>query len=254
MNIMRKFLFFFILQCSWLMAGAATQPSKAQADTLYAAEEYEQAAEAYQQLVKAHGESPELYYNMGNCYYRLEQTSKAVLYYEKAHLLDPADTDIRFNLDMARSKTVDKVAPASEMFFVTWYRSLVLSMSIHLWARLAIIAFVLMLIALAVYLFSPKLGMKKAGFTAAVLLLLTVVVANMAAMQQRSHLLHRTGAVIMAPSVVVKSTPSASGTDLFILHDGTRVEISDATMKHWCQIHLSDGKEGWVEKKHLEVI
>lgn len=235
-------------------ARANAVPTKAAADSAYAHERYADAARIYRQLVSEQGESPQLYYNLGNCYYRMDSVAHAVLYYERALLLNPSDRDARFNLDMARSKTVDRVVPASEMFFVTFYRSLVLSMSVQQWAVLALLAFVLMLVGVALYLFAPRLLLKKVGFSAAVVLLLVCVFANVAAYNQLRHINHRTGAVVMAPSAVVKSTPSPSGTDLFILHEGTRVEITDDSMREWLEVRLSDGKQGWLRRSETEVI
>ncbi len=228
--------------------------SKAEADSAYAHEKYEQAAILYQALVDSLGESATLYYNLGNCYYRQDSIARAILNYERARLLDPTDDDLAFNLEMARTKTVDKVAPANDMFFVTLFRSLVLSMTVYGWKLLGIIAFILMLVGIAVYLFAPILTAKKIGFTAAVLLLIVCIFSNVAAARQRSQIANRTGAILMTPSAVVKSTPSTSGTDLFILHEGTHVEIVDGSMKEWVEVRMSDGKEGWLQRSEIEII
>lgn len=228
--------------------------AKALADSAYVHEDYALATQLYRQLTQRDGESAELYFNLGNCYYRQDSLAKAILYYERARLLDPSDDDIRFNLEMARVKTVDKVVPASEMFFVTLFRSLVLSLSISGWAILGISLFVLMLIALALYLFVPHLLTKKISFAVAVVALLVCIFTNIAAVQQRKQIDNRTGAVIMSASAVVKSTPSISGADLFILHEGTHVEIVDDTMREWVEVRMSDGKEGWLHRSEIEII
>lgn len=93
-----------------------------------------------------------LYYNLGNSYYRTDNITRAVLNYERALLLAPGDADIRFNLQMARSKTIDKITPKSEMFFVTWYKSLVNLASVDQWASVAIISIIVALIAILCYL------------------------------------------------------------------------------------------------------
>lgn len=227
---------------------------KALADSAYAHEDFVHAAALYRSQIDSLGESATLYYNLGNCYYRQDSIARAILCYERARLLDPSDDDIRFNLDMARARTVDKVVPASEMFFVTVYRSMVLLMSIEGWARMAVVMFVLMFCGVAVYLFAPRLRAKQLGFGLAVVALLIGLFSHIAAVQQRQHIEHRDSAVIMAPSVVVKSTPSQSGTDLFILHEGTHVNIIDDTMREWLEIRMSDGKEGWLRRSELEII
>ncbi len=227
---------------------------KADADSAYAQEDYTKAARLYQSLIDSLGESAVLYYNLGNCYYRQDSIAHAILNYERARLFDPTDKDIAFNLEMARTKTVDKVAPANDMFFVTLFRTLVLSMTFRSWTILGICAFVLMLIGLAVYLFAPELLAKKIGFTAAILLFILCSFSHVAANRQRYQITHRTGAILMTPSAVVRSTPSASGTDLFILHEGTHVQIIDDSITGWVEVRMSDGKEGWLERKQIEVI
>ncbi|MBQ4386043.1 MAG: BatD family protein [Prevotella sp.] len=246
----KSILLFYLFTFLPLTTFAVT---KAEADSAYAKEQYQQAARDYEALLRQ-GVSAELYYNLGNCYYRMDQITQAVLSYERALLLSPGDRDIRFNLQMARSKTIDKITPESEMFFVTWYRSLVNLQSVDAWARLALIALVVAIVLALVYLFSDRIWLRKVGFFGGIALLLVFVLSNLFAWQQKRGLDHRTGAVIVRSAVNVKSTPSQNGTDLFILHEGTRVTITDDSMRGWKQVRVADGKEGWLETKEIEVI
>ena len=232
---------------------SASTVTRQQADSAYAQEHYQQAISDYETLLKQ-GVSAELYYNLGNAYYRTDQMPKAVLNYERALLLSPGDADIRFNLQMARSKTIDKITPESEMFFVTWYRSLVNLMSVDAWARTALIALAIAIILALAYLFSDRIWLRKVGFFGALLLVVVFLLSNLFAFHQKRKLTYRTGAVIMTTSVPVKSTPSKNGTDLFILHEGTRVTITDNSMKDWKEIRVDDGKEGWIETNMIEII
>ena len=234
-------------------AMAANAVTKEQADSAYAQGHYQQAVKDYEQLLKQ-GVSAELYYNLGNSYYRMDEMPRAVLNYERALLLSPGDRDIRFNLQMARSKTIDKITPESEMFFVTWYRSLVNLTSVDGWARLALVALALAIVLALLYLFSSPIWLRKVGFFGAFGLLLLFIVANFFAYVQKQSFVARSGAIIMSPAVTIKSTPAKQGTDLFILHEGTKVEITDGTMKQWKRIRVADGKEGWLETSQIEVI
>ena len=227
--------------------------NKDDADAVYADGDYSRAANMYMTLLER-GVSPELYYNLGNAYYRLGDIPHAILSYERALLLAPSDGDIRFNLQMARQKTVDKIEPESEMFFVTWLRSLVNMASSDGWARVAIIALALAVLLALAWLFGGRLWLRKVGFFGGLLMLVCFVLANVFAMQQRRQLTQRTGAVIMAGAVTVKSTPAQNGTELFVLHAGTRVEITDDSMNDWCEVRLPDGKQGWLESSQLEKI
>ena len=249
----RTLLLFVLFLTSYLLPLTSYAVTKAEADSAYVHGQYQQAIRDYEALLKQ-GASAELYYNLGNAYYRTENIPEAVLNYERALLLSPGDRDIRFNLQIARSKTFDKIVPESEMFFVTWYRSLVSLMSVDGWAWLAIISLALVVALLLVYLFSDRILFRKIGFFGGLALLLLFVLGNIFAWQQKQNLLYRKGAIVITPSVTVKSTPAMNGTDLFVLHEGTKVVITDGSMKGWKEIRIADGKEGWVESKKIEEI
>ena len=232
---------------------AAQAATKAEADSAYINGNYQEAIKGYESMLKQ-GASAELYYNLGNAYYRTENITRAVLNYERALLLSPGDADIRFNLQLARSKTIDKIVPESEMFFVTWYRSLVNMMSVDGWGRMALVSLAIVIVLFLVYLFSARVWVQKLGFFGGIALLVVFVFSNFFAWQQRQQLLYRQGAIVIAPSVAVKSTPAQNGTDLFILHEGTKVVITDNSMKNWREVRLADGKKGWLESKKIEMI
>lgn len=242
-----------ILITMLLMTLTSHAVTKEEADSAYVRGEYQQAVKDYEALLKE-GASADLYYNLGNAYYRMENITRAVLNYERALLLSPGDRDIRFNLQLAQSKTIDKIVPESEMFFVTWYRTLVNLMSVDGWARTALISLALAVALMLVYLFSGRIWLRKAGFFGGLLLMVVFIVGNIFAWQQKKELVFRKGAVVIAPSVTVKSTPAANGSDLFILHEGTKVTITDGSMQGWKEIRIADGKEGWIESKKIEII
>lgn len=227
--------------------------TKANADSAYIDEDYDKAIEIYSAILK-NGESADVYFNLGNAYYRKHDFAHAILNYERAHILDPGDGDIRFNLEMARFKTIDKIAPASEMFFVSWYRSVANTMSIDGWARMAVICFVLMLAALLFYLLSNIMWKRKTGFGLFVILFVLFASSIVFAFQQKSQIENRDTAIVMSSAVTVRSTPSDNGTELFVIHEGTKVNIIDSTMKDWCEVTLDDGKQGWMRINDLEVI
>ncbi|MBR6201649.1 MAG: tetratricopeptide repeat protein [Bacteroidaceae bacterium] len=248
---MKKIWSLFIISFSFLASFAAT---KAEADALYEKENYTEAAAAYESVQKTQGVAAEVYYNLGNCYYKQDKIPLAVLNYERAFLLDPGDGDIRANLALARGKTIDKVVPPSEMFFVTWWRDLTNCMSMNEWAILGIVSFVLMLFGILAYMFVSHLGVRKVGIYGAMVLLVVAVIANLAAVSQHISQTHRDTAIILSPAVTVKSSPSEKSTDLFLIHEGSKVEILDGSMKEWMEVKFEEGKQGWVPIKALEVI
>lgn len=228
--------------------------TKEEADQAYQANDFAAAIEKYEAILNTEGESADVYYNLGNSYYKEKNIAKAVLNYERALLLNPGDADIRFNLEMARSKTVDQITPVSEVFIVTWMNSLINVMSEKEWGVVGILSFWLMLVSLIVYIFGRRILYKKIGFTGVVVFLLIAIGANIFASSQKAELINRTGAIVMSPSLTVKSTPNESGTDLFVLHEGTKVYVEDDSMREWKEIRLEDGKKGWVQTNTIEII
>jgi len=195
-----------------------------------------------------------VYYNLGNSYYKAGEIAKAVLNYERALLMKPGNSDIRANLEVARAKTIDKVEPVPEVFFVSWAKALINSMSVDAWATWGIVSFILFIIALYFFIFSKQIILKKGGFISGIVFLIVVICSNLFASEQKERLVNRSEAIVMNPSVTVRSTPSESGTSLFILHEGRKVSIKDNSMKEWKEIRLEDGKVGWVPASAIEVI
>ena len=232
---------------------SAKAVTKNNADTEYQKGNYQQAIRDYEEILK-NGESAEIYFNLGNAYYRTDNITKAVLNYERARLLSPGDDDINFNLQFARSKTIDKITPESEMFFVTWYKSLVNFTSVDNWAKTGILCIVMALLLVLLYLFGPQLMLRKIGFFGGLAFFVIFLLSNLFAFQQKQALDNRTGAIIISPSVNIKKTPAKNSADQFVLHEGTRVDIIDKGMTDWRCIRIGDGREGWIETKAIEEI
>ena len=245
--------FSFVLMILMLMPLSANAITKQNADDEYAKGNYQQAIKDYQEILKT-GVSSEIYYNLGNAYYRTDNITQALLAYERALQLSPGDNDIRFNLQYARSKTIDKITPETEMFFVTWYNSLVNFTSVDRWANTAIVSIVMALLLILVFLFAPQMWARKSGFYGSAVFLLLFAFANLFAFQQKHELETKQGAIVIAPTVNVKKTPAASGTDVFVIHEGTRVDITDRGMKQWRGIKLADGREGWLKTSQIAEI
>lgn len=252
-NKAKAFGFSFVLMILMLMPLSANAITKQNADDEYAKGNYQQAIKDYQEILKT-GVSSEIYYNLGNAYYRTDNITQALLAYERALQLSPGDNDIRYNLQYARSKTIDKITPETEMFFVTWYHSLVNFTSVDRWANTAIVSIVMALLLILVFLFAPQMWARKSGFYGSAAFLLLFAFANLFAFQQKHELETKQGAIVIAPTVNVKKTPAASGTDVFVIHEGTRVDITDRGMKQWRGIKLADGREGWLKTSQIEEI
>lgn len=249
--MMRYYYILFIFIATSLQVLAAS--TKEKADNAYAKEDYQKAIALYESILKSN-ESAEVYYNLGNAFYRTDNITRAIICYERALLLQPGDADINFNLQLARSKTIDKIEPESQMFFVTWYKSFVNLLSVDGWAHTAIVMLILLVVAALVYLFVDTVWIRKVGFFGGFIALVLFILCNIMAKHQQYRLDNRDGAIVISSSVAVKSSPSQGGTTLFVLHEGTKVNITDDTMSEWKEIRIADGKSGWIKKTMIEVI
>ena len=212
--------------------------TKAEGDSAYMKNDYASAIQIYEALLNR-GEAADIYYNLGNSYYKAGDIAKAILNYERALLLQPGNGDIRANLEIARSKTT---------------KSLINSMSVDSWAVCGVVCFILLIVSLYLFIFSKQIVLKKAGFISGIVFLAVTILANVFANQQKDELTNRNSAIVINPSVTVRSTPSESGTSLFILHEGHKVGVKDGSMKDWKEIRLEDGKVGWVPASAIEII
>ena len=227
--------------------------TKVDADKEYAKGNYLQASKDYSDLLKV-GESVELYYNLGNCYYRLGNITKSIIAYEKAHRLSPSDRDVTFNLEFVREKTIDKIERQEKNFFSAGYTMLQNLMDMDAWARLSIVAFFACLGMAMLFLLGRDEWMRKLGFYVALLSVFVFVFSTLFAWQQKHNFDARDRAVVVAPSASVKLTPSDSSADAVVVHEGTAVQIVDRTMSDWYSVKLDDGKEGWLKRNSLEII
>ncbi|MBR5532814.1 MAG: tetratricopeptide repeat protein [Bacteroidales bacterium] len=230
-----------------------TAQSLQEAEDAYSKENYPASVEIYEALVDSVGVSPEIYYNLGNSYYKLKNYPKAIINYERALLLSPGDEDVKFNLDMARANIVDKIDVVDRSFISIWFESIRNRASSDSWAVIAIVSFILFLIGIFFYIFSKHIILKKIGFFGGAILLLISIYANVVSYKQQQKILERNTAIIISPSVTIKSSPSESGTELFILHEGTKVRVTDK-VGEWSEIKIDDGNSGWIKASAMEII
>jgi tetratricopeptide (TPR) repeat protein len=219
----------------------------------YTASNYQEALNEWMDIYNTGYRSAELDYNIGNAYFKLNNVPGAILFFERARLLKPADSNINYNLQISRSLVVDKFEEIPELFFVRWFDLLSLLLSANIWAVISIISFVLFLVLLSVYIYSSRYRIKVMGFWAALLFLILSASSLAFTVRNRSLVYDNKQAVIFAPSVNGKSSPDNSGTDLFILHEGSKVTIED-NVGEWYEIKLSDGNKGWVPSNSLTII
>lgn len=215
------------------------------ANTLYQEGKYEMALENYREINNLGLESADLYYNMGNAAYRSNSIGFAILYFEKALKLDPSHEDAANNVEFASRYIIDTFEEVPELFIRTWIRSFFLKLSERSWSLIALFLFLLIISSLVIYIFSRKLLLKKLGFFVALIGFFVFILSFTAALSRHRSIIEPDAAIILSPSVVVRSSPSDTGTELFILHEGTKVKINE-DVSGWQNIRVIDGREGWI--------
>ena len=198
--------------------------------------------------------SKELYYNLGNAYFKSGEIAPAILWYERALRLDPSDADIRYNLDFARALTQDKIEEVPEIFFVQWRHALCYLLPSNTWAALCLVFLALAVACALLFLLGSTSGRRRLGFFVGIACLILAFLGWDFAQWQRQEALAQDRAIVMRPVSSVKSSPSdGSAKDLFILHEGTRVRILD-NVGGYSQIEIADGRQGWIPSGEIEVI
>ncbi len=239
-------------------AAAETRPADIdslwdQANTAYINADYRRAIELYHAIENQDLASAKLYYNTGNAYFRDGKIGQAILYYNKALNLAPGDPDIRYNLDVANSYTKDHIQSVPEFFAHKWVRSVRQTLSGNAWGILSVIFLAVMLFSTMVYLLVRIPLFRKIGFFTAIAALFLFIVSTSFAVVERRHYISPSDAIVMNAAVSVKASPDKTGTDLFVLHEGTKVSVGNR-MDSWVEITISDGKKGWIESKAIAMI
>ena len=215
---------------------------------------YTQALRDWQDVQATGMMSRELYYNLGNAYFKTGEIAPAILWYERALRLDPSDADVRYNLEFARAQTQDKIDEVPEIFFEQWGHAMCYLLPSNTWAVLSLVFFAATVALVLLYLLGRTSARRRLGFFAAIATFLLAFLGWDFAQWQRTEALRQDMAIVMRPVSSVKSSPSAeSAKDLFILHEGTRVKILD-NVSGYSNIELADGRQGWIPAADIEVI
>lgn len=213
--------------------------------------EYELAVENYKSIVDSGYASAELYFNLGNAYYKSHNITMALVNYERAQILKPKDKDIQHNLEVAREFVVDRIDVLPEFFLWRAHVGFVKIFDADIWAIMSLATFILTLVLFLIYFFSRRMGLKKLTFWTGVLFAFISFSTLIFAVQQNRLVTKHKQALILTPSVTIKSSPDEnSGTDLFLLHEGTKVTVVDE-LGNWREVVLSDGNRGWLKQSDL---
>lgn len=212
----------------------------------YAAADYKAAIGQYESVLRSGFESAELYFNLGNAYFKTDDIPSAVLFYEKALRLDPSDENIHFNLALANSRIIDKIEPLPQFFLKSWWNGIRDIFSSNQWARIGIFTFLVLLAAVAIFIISGSVMVRKVSFWTGTVLLVFTLASFIFSLNSYNEYSRQSSAIIFTPTVTVKSSPTEGSVDLFVIHEGTKVYITDR-VDDWSEIRLVNGNVGWIK-------
>ena len=213
--------------------------------------QYPMAVANYLSVVEKGEHSSEIYYNLGCAYFQQNQIGKAVLNFARAEALNPEDADVQYNMELALAKTKDKIEPSDKFIIARWFESLARTQNSTGWAITALVMLIIAATAVVLWLITEKLSLRKIGFftglVAIIIFLIALISGNSAINRENSN----AQAVIINNAVSVKSSPATGGKDIFILHEGTQLEVLQ-TLDDWSEIRLQDGNRGWLQTSAIE--
>lgn len=249
-NLLKKYGLIVVLVVIGLGSkgqSSALTDSITAANQLFTAGKYKNAIQKYQYVTGQGFVSADLYFNLGNAYYKTGNATYAILNYERAKKLAPNDEDIRYNLDLARTQIVDNIVTIPEPGFMRWWKQLISSQSINFWGTLSLITFFSFLALFGLFLLSSSYRSKRLAFWFSILSIGISALTFAFGSHLSSKLTHHNTAVIIERSVHVKSSPSETGTELFIVHEGVTIQLTDK-LGEWVNISLPDGNKGWIKE------
>ncbi|MBN2166290.1 MAG: tetratricopeptide repeat protein [Marinilabiliaceae bacterium] len=249
---MKQLLFIVSFLCitlnSWSMDEKFAVGNK-----LYADSKFDEAILTYEEIIKKGVESKDLYFNLGNAYYKSGNLPKAIINYERSLRIDPNDDDVKYNLELANSQKIDKIEILGQFFLKNWINNIISKGSSDFWAITGNISFIILLILSSLFLFTRSSFVKKISFYIGITSIIIVITSLSFSYNQKQKFISQSEAIVFSPSVTAKSSPDQSGTELFVIHEGTKVKILE-TLGTWQKIQLTDGSQGWLPSVALEKI
>ncbi|MEA2043634.1 MAG: tetratricopeptide repeat protein [Bacteroidota bacterium] len=224
-----------------------------EANTHYKNNEFIEAEKVYLQLMNSGISSPELYYNLGNTYYRLQKNTEAIYYYEKALIIAPDDKDIIHNLKHAKLSITERLEEVPKFFLLTFTNKIINSQTADSWALYSLFGFLLMLASILIYLFNKRRKYKVLGFTMAILLLVTTTASFIFSQNRLKTETDNPFGIIFTEAVALRSSPDETATVLIRVSAGHKVKVSEYS-GNWAEIKLSNGQVGWVLKTDVRML
>ncbi|WP_264519960.1 tetratricopeptide repeat protein [Flavobacterium sp. N1994] len=240
-------LLLFVSQVFW------AQSAFDQGNQFYQKENYQAAITSFESVLNTGKQSAELYFNLGNCYYKIHKVAPAIYNYEKALLLSPNDNEIKTNLEFARKMAIDDIKVIPKVGFNKLLADFTSKYHYDTWAWIAVVFAFLFLLFFVGYYFSQKTILKRVFFIGMFFWLLGIFLSAASGFYEKSRNENERPAIIFAESTPLKSEPKASGQEATLLHEGTKVYILES-IANWKKVELTDETTGWIEDGTIKEI
>ena len=219
----------------------------------YSEGRYYEAIESWKQLYSDGIVTAELCYNLGNAFYKVSDISGAILWYERARRIAPLDENILHNLELTRERTVDRFDEIPELFLTRWFKTLSLLISSNTWAAISLFLFTLSVSGFLLFFLTRSYVLGRSAITTAIAALVISLFSVLMAYNNKSLLTSQNSAVITSSVVTGLSSPGEGANELFVVHEGTMVEITEK-VSEWYEVRLPDGNIGWIRQNSVEII
>lgn len=248
---MKNFAFGILLMFISFVNAQDSQELFNQANKEYQSEDYKNAIQSYESILDSGLESSEVYFNLGNAFYKTNKMADAIYYYEKALVLDPSNKDATTNLAYANRSIIDNIKTLPKSIFKKFNDTVLAIISYNTWAKLAVLFSLIAGGFWMLFFFSTQPAIKKMYFTLGVLVSIICVASLGITIQQYNQTINTSYAIVFSPEIEVKNAPRTSASETFRLHEGTKVKVIDQ-VGNWHKIKITDGQIGWIPEKTIK--
>jgi len=223
------------------------------ANAAYVAEDYSKAVDFYEQILQEGYFAADIYYNLGNAYYKKGELAAAILFYEKALKIEPTHEDAAYNLKLSNKSIVDKIDAVPVIFYKKWWKAIINSLTINQWLLITLILVFGLAFLIYQVIFQKAVALKRLYFYLSISFFMVALITFLIGLQKSKSVKSDRDAIVFAPTLNVLSAPKNSAQTLYVIHEGLKVRIVKEDTE-WLRIALPDGNLGWIRKENITVI